>query len=226
MYHHVAPPTPGLELYVTPETFEQQMEFLKVHDYRVLPLEEAVRLAKAGQTSPPKSVVITFDDGYLDNFNYAFPVLKKMGFPATIFMITNNVNEPGFLSEEDLRILDEAGISIGSHTASHAFLPRLKEGEVAWELAGSKKRLEKILAHPVTLFSYPAGGVTGELETMVKEQGYHGAVTTNYGRKLRDPYALHRVKVSDANGSLFNFWIKTSGLYPLGKKRVAWVPES
>ncbi len=220
MYHHVGSLAGYSGLSVTPETFERQMEFLKLHRYVVLPLGEIIQRLKNGEPLPPNAVAITFDDGSVDNFDEAFPILKKMNFPATIFMITRNINEEGWLSEEDLRILDEAGVSIGSHTVNHAFLPDLKTEEIVSELKESKERLEKILGHPVTLFSYPAGGLDEEIERLVKAQGYEGAVTTNYKRSRHDPYALHRIKVGESKGSLFNFWLKLSGLYPLGKKRI------
>ncbi len=220
MYHRVGYPEEDPGLYVTPESFERQMEFLKAHHYRVWPLAELVRRIQAGETIPMNVVVITFDDGYLDNFNYAFPVLKKMDFPATIFMITDNIGKENWLTEEDLRILDGSGITIGSHTARHAFLPGLPLEEAQREIAGSKQTLEAVLGRPVTLFSYPAGGMTPKISQFVSEAGYEAAVTTNYSAPKSDPYAIRRIKVGDARGNLFSFWLKTSGFYHWGKKRV------
>lgn len=220
MYHHVGSPVDEQGLNVSVEIFETQMEFLKVHRYNVMSLSYLIELIKTGKPIPPKTVAITFDDGNLDNFKYAFPILKKMKFPATIFMITANINKEGWLSEEDLKILRESNIAIGSHTVTHAFLPNLKMEEVVTELRESKKKLEKTLFYPVTLFSYPAGGVTKEVKSLVEREGYAGAVTTNYGRTRHDPYALHRIKITEGRGSLFSFWVKVSGLYHLGKKRI------
>jgi peptidoglycan/xylan/chitin deacetylase (PgdA/CDA1 family) len=220
MYHHVDYSPGPSGVYVTPENFERQMEFLKVHRYNVMELSEVVRRARSGEGFPRKTVAITFDDGYLDNLTNAFPVLKKMDFPATIFMITSNVGREGWLSEEDLRILDGSAVRIGSHTAHHAFLPNITYADARAELTDSKKELERILKRPVTLFSYPAGGVTAALENLVMETGYDGAVTTNYMRHRHDPFALHRIKISDGSANLFNFWIKTGGYYSLGKRRI------
>ena len=220
MYHHVGLPEDRSSTNVSLETFENQMEFLKVHRYRVVPLEELVETIKSGKSIPADTVAITFDDGYLDNIQNAFPVLKKMNFPATIFVITRNINEPGWLSEEDLKILDESGISIGAHSVNHAFLKDSPTGDAALEISESKKRLEKILGHPVTLFSYPAGGLNRETPILVEKAGYEGAVTTNYGKTKHSPYALHRIKASEGHGNLFGFWMKVSGLYHFGKKRV------
>lgn len=228
MYHRVGHPEgdapPGL--FVSPEVFERQMEFLKSHNYRVTPLADIIERVKAGKRLPMNTVAITFDDGYLDNFTYAFPVMKKMEFPATIFMITDNIGRENWLSEEDLRILEEGGVTIGSHTLTHAFLPPLAKSQLEKEVVESKKKLETVLGRPVTLFSYPAGGVTDDVKEVVKQAGYDGAVTTNYKTRGRDPFALQRVKVGEARGSLFNFWVKTSGFYHIGKKRVEAPPYS
>ena len=196
------------------------MEFLKLHHYRVIGLSQLIREMKEGRAIPSGTVCITFDDGYLDNFRYAFPILKKMGFPATIFMISSNVEKTDWLTKEDLRVLDEGSITIGSHTVHHAFLPELAPEEAKKEISDSKKALQKILGHEVTLFSYPAGGVTPEIESRVADAGYEGAVTTNYGKDRHNPYQLHRVKVGESAGNLFNFWLKVSGFYRLGKKHV------
>ena len=220
MYHHIDYAPSKSNLYVSPEIFERQMEFLKVHGYHVVPLESLVRDVKAKKKIPGKTVAITFDDGFVDNMKYAFPILKKMDFPATIFMITENINKEDSLSEEDLRVLDDEGVTIGSHTVTHAYLPHTTSPELINEIFDSKKRLEEVLGHPISLFSYPAGGFTDEAKGLVEKAGYSGAVTTNHGNQKNDVYALHRVKISESNGSLFSFWLKTSGLYHLGKKRV------
>jgi peptidoglycan/xylan/chitin deacetylase (PgdA/CDA1 family) len=139
-------------------------------------------------------------------------------------MITSNINKYGWLSEEDLKIMDEASIRIGSHTVNHAYLPDLEEADIVFELKESRKRLEEILGHPVTLFSYPAGGFTERARGLVEKEGYEIALTTNRGKQKNDLFALRRVKVSESGGSLFNFWIKTSGLYHVGKRTID-VPE-
>ena len=220
MYHQVEDRWDGSSTSVSAAAFKRQMGFLKDHRYRVISLADFLKELKANKRISFKTVVVTFDDGYANNLKNAFPILKQLDLPATIFVITENINQEGWLAEEDLRILDDSGVSIGSHTVDHAFLPSLSAQEAFFELTESKKRLEKILGHPVTLFSYPAGGVTQETKELVKKAGYDGAVTTNYGTSRKDPYALHLIKITEAGGNLFGFWIKTSGLYHLGKKRM------
>lgn len=220
MYHHVGDSADQSSTNLSTEAFRRQMHFLRLYRYRVIGLKEFLIQIRSGRRVPMNTVVITFDDGYLDNIKNAFPILKELNFPATVFMITRNINEPGWLSEEDLRILDDSAVSTGSHTVNHAFLPQLDEKVALFELRESKKRLEKILGHPVLLFSYPAGGVTRQIKELVEKEGYEGAVTTNYGRKTHDPFVLHRIKATEGGGNLFGFWIKVSGLYHLGKKRI------
>ncbi len=222
MYHIVDYANPKIKSpTVTPESFERQMQFLKTHRYHVEPLSKVVEELKAGRKIKPKTVCITFDDGTVDNYNNAFPILKKLGLPATIFMITDNIGKAGWLTSKQLQIMDESGVTIGSHTLSHAFLPKCSEEQIKNELTASKVKLESILGHPVTLFSFPAGGTTPEVRALVQSSGYEGAVTTNYGKVPHDFYGLHRIKVNNSNG-LFSFWAKVSGIYHLGKKRVSY----
>ncbi len=225
MYHHVDYNPERSSIYVSPETFEQQMEFLKVHRYHVASLDEVMSALKTGKRLPPNTVAITFDDGHLDNIQNAYPVLKKMGFPATIFMITGNIGREDWLSEEDLKIMSDMGIDIGSHTESHKYLPNVRNNEqIDWELVQSKARLEGILGKPVKYFSYPAGGLRSDIEEMTRRAGYEGAVTTNYSARRHDPYALRRIKITESTGGLFSFWLKTSGLYSLSRKKVQAQP--
>jgi peptidoglycan/xylan/chitin deacetylase (PgdA/CDA1 family) len=226
MYHRVDAPDRGSSVVVSPEDFEKQMEFLKVHRYRVLPLADIFQAIREGKKIPRKTVAITFDDGTEDNIRYAFPVLYKLGLPATVFMITSQIDKPGWLTAEDLKIMDESGVAIGSHTVNHAFLPKLSAEEAKEEIHRSKRHLEAVLGHDVELFSYPAGGTTPEIEQWVQDAGYKGAVTTNYGKEKYRPFGLHRIKISSSSGNLFNFWIKISGFYHLGKKRVSYKGEN
>ena len=219
MYHHVGDSEES-NVNVSLNAFERQMEFLKIHHQRVMSLEDYIGHRKLGQPVPWNTVVITFDDGYLDNFTNAFPVLKRMGLPATIFMITENIGKDGWLGAEDLKILELSGVTIGSHTLRHAFLPDLKKEEIIDELRKSRNQLEKIIGHPVFVFSYPGGGVTREAKALVAQEGYQGAVTTNYGSERRDVYALRRIKIGEHDGNLFRFWAKLSGLYTLNRRCV------
>jgi len=210
--------------FVSPENFAKQMEYIKKKGYEVITLDELVKSIQSKKTLKRNKVVITFDDGYQDNFKYAYPVLKKFGFPATIFIITDYVgNEKRFLNWDEVRIMSKDNISIGSHTKTHFYLGAVKD-EVAWEqIAGSKAAIEKKIGVPVDYFCYPTGGFNERVKEIVRQAGYKGACTTNRGYAMlnSDVYELKRAKVTNSDTVLpLSFWIKLSGYYNLirGKK--------
>ncbi len=215
MYHHVDERWQEWKLSVSPQSFARQMEFLKAHRYRVLSLGEYVDLLKNKKPIPRKSVVITFDDGYDNNFTEAFPVLKKLGFPATIFIQVDGVGRKGYMTWDDIAILLENGIEIGSHTMHHGFLPDLSDEEMREEIYESKAVLENRLQRPITLFSYPGGGFNEKARQHVIDAGYAGAAATHPGPDYPDldPYALKRLRISRTSDNLFVFWLQLSGFF-------------
>lgn len=215
MYHHVDERWQEWKLSVSPDSFERQMEFLKAHRYNVLSLGDYIDLLKNKKPIPKKSVVITFDDGYDNNFTEAFPILKKMQFPATIFIQVDGVGRKGYMTWDDILILIENGIEIGSHTVHHGFLPNLSEEEMKKEICESKAQLETHLQRPVPLFSYPGGGFTPAARQAVIDAGYAGAVATHpkHHYPNLDPYALKRIRISRTSDNLFVFWFQLSGFY-------------
>lgn len=217
MYHHIDYRDQQWKLSVSPESFAKQMEFLKAHQYKVLSLSDYVDRLKHKKHIPKKAVVITFDDGYDNNFINAFPVLKKMGFPATVFIQADGVNRKGYMTDEDIMILLDNEIEIGSHTIHHGFLPNLDTEAKRKEIYDSKSMLEMIIRNPVTLFAYPGGGIDEESRKMVMDAGYEGAVATAPGHQFgaKDPFALKRIRISRTADNLFVFWIKISGFYSL-----------
>jgi peptidoglycan/xylan/chitin deacetylase (PgdA/CDA1 family) len=217
MYHHIDERAQEWKLSVSPESFSRQMEFLKAHQYRVLSLSDYIDRIKNKKQIPHKSVVITFDDGYDNNFLEAFPVLKKMGFPAIIFIQVDGVGRRGYMSWDDIVILLENGIDIGSHTVHHGFLPDLSAEDARNEIYESKAVLESRLQRPIPLFSYPGGGFTPAVRQQVIDAGYLGATATHPGREYPnlDPYALKRIRISRTSDNLFVFWLQLSGFYTL-----------
>lgn len=218
MYHRVNPDV-STSLNVTPEVFAKQMSYLKGFGFKVIALEDLASLIREGERIPFGTVAITFDDGFEDNFVHAYPVLKDQGLPATVFMITDEIGADEYMTAEQLIEADRGGLTIGSHTMSHRYLPDLPLDEVRRELAGSKAELERILGREVPLFSYPIGGMTPAIQELVREAGYSTATTTNHGRGRHDLYGLHRVKIKDQANPLI-FLAKASGFYHIGKKRV------
>ncbi|MBL7157119.1 MAG: polysaccharide deacetylase family protein [Candidatus Omnitrophica bacterium] len=225
MYHSVGDETSTLDGYgqklnVSPETFAKQMKFLKMRDYNVIPLAEFIERIREDEEIPPGTIAITFDDGLKNNFLHAYPVLKKYNFPATIFVTTQFVGKKKFLTWEDMEIMQNDNISIGSHTISHKWLPSLDESSLRRELVGSKKILEDRTNRKIKTLSYPLGGYNDAVKKMAKTAGYIGAVATNPGRKQpkNDPYVLKRIRISMTSDNLITFWIETSGYYTFIKE--------
>jgi len=226
MYHSVCPGAdPKNRLVVSPQTFERQMRFLKEGRYHVLGLEEAVRLIRDKKKLPARSVVITFDDGYGDNYTWAFPVLKKYGFPATIFIIAGEVGRPegDRLSWERILEMQQSGlIAFGSHTLGATPLVDISsEQQLRRQIFDSKKILEERLGKETATFSYPGGAFTPHMRRLVIEAGYGAAVVTNPGKKYPDDdiFALKRLRISENAANLFVFWIESSGFYNCMRER-------
>ena len=196
------------------------MAYLKKHRFNVLPLSTLVQIIKQGKPLPRKSVVITFDDGYDDNYQHAFPVLKKYGFPATIFVITDVVNDEGYLTTAQMKEMMAQGIEIGSHTRRHVYLPGILGKALVEEIQGSKGWLEEELGVTIKNFVYPAGGFNEDAKRIVQQSGYESACTTNrgYERFNRDVYELKRVRFSEQDDRIDYLWMKLSGFYNLFRK--------
>ncbi|MFH1594355.1 MAG: polysaccharide deacetylase family protein [Candidatus Omnitrophota bacterium] len=163
MYHSVGEEGTALDGYgpklnVRTKTFAKQMKFLHESGYDVIPLSDLVERIKSGKRIPRKTVAITFDDGLKNNFYNAYPALRRYGFPATIFVVTDFIGTEKFLTRDDIITMQEDNVIVGSHTASHKWLPSLPEELVKRELGESKRSLEYITGREVKILSYPLGG--------------------------------------------------------------------
>lgn len=213
MYHSI---DGDCNICVSKKRFYQQMEFLNRFKYKVISPDELVDLINK-KSKQKKLVVITFDDGYENNYTKAFPILKKYNFPATIFVIVNKIGQKNYLNGEQLKDLTKNNITIGNHTLSHEYLPNLTGMELVSEILESKCMLENVIEREVDFISYPIGGFNLKVQELVKDANYRAAFTTNRKIKKFDLYALRRIKVTDKD-SLFKFWMKVSGFYHLFKR--------
>jgi len=221
MYHSIDYNYKATKLSVSPESFARQMEFLHKNHYNVIRLEKIIPYVTRKAKVPPNTVAITFDDGYYNNYQYAYPVLKKYGIPATIFLIVDRIGKPGYMGWKELNEMAGSGlITMGSHTLSHRWLPSLGTKELEKELAGSKKVLEEKLGKKVRTLCYPIGAFNDRVERFVKQAGYSCAMATSPGRShpSDDIYAVKRTKISRTSDNLFVFWVETSGFYTLIKE--------
>ena len=162
MYHHVGvlenPQDEQFPFTLRPDMLERQILFLKANGYTPISLAELETAYRAGKSSIQKPVMLTFDDGYLDNYQNLFPMLKKYQVPALIFLITDRVGTPGYMNWDQINEMKASGlVSFGSHTLSHRRLRSLSDEEIAREITESKRLLQEKLGAPVTAFCYPYG---------------------------------------------------------------------
>ena len=216
-YHRVGPLRDDHVPTVSAQAFERQLAFLARYRYRVLTLHDVIQRLDRGEPMPRHSMVITFDDGYEETHTVAWPLLKRFKFPATVFITPAEVGSPGFITWEQVTELSRNGVTIGSHTMHHSYIPLVSDDRLPEELVESKHVIEQRIDHPVQFISYPVGGFTPRAQAIVKQAGYLAACTTNraFSRSPIDRYALRRVKVTERDANPLLFWAKVSGYYDL-----------
>lgn len=211
-------------LFVTPENFQRQMSYLRQKGYNVISLDELVEGIATKKRFKHNTVAITVDDGYEDNYTYAYPVLKENNLPATIFIIADHIGAvKGFLTWEEVREMLKNRITFGAHTKSDVYVPSLTDDASLWEeTAGAKKVIEANINRKIDLFCYPTGGFTERAKETLKKAGYKAACTTNRGLSdlNKDLYELKRVKVTNSDMNRpFSFRAKLSGYYNLFRSK-------
>lgn len=195
LYYHSIKSVPNNELCMPTEKFEKQIAYLYQHGYHSVTLTQLYDSFYGNSQLPEKPIVITFDDGYKDNYTNAFPILKKYGFTAAVFVITSNVGHSNNLSWSQLKELTHNGWLVESHTVSHYDLTKLDSTKLALELNDSKTSLEKQLGTTVGFFAYPSGQFNEKVEKAVKNAGYLMGFTTQRGwaNRAMNPLLIHRV---------------------------------
>lgn len=201
MYHSVSndKPTDKLaSLRITMDSFLQQMEYLKNNNFTTLTLDELKDFIISNKQVPEKSVVLTFDDGYEDNYTNVYPILKKYGFKATIFIETSSVdNNKNMLTSAQLVELQQNGIDIESETAQDDKLASLSSVNQLKSMQNSKQYLEKLLNKTVNYISYPYGSYNKDTLDAAAKAGYILGLSRDgkWTYKTDGNYKLSRVYV-------------------------------
>ncbi|WP_088186318.1 polysaccharide deacetylase family protein [Desulfosporosinus sp. FKA] len=195
LYYHSIMREANNEVRMPPEQFKAQIVYLHHQGYHSITLNQLYESLYQRGALPEKPFVITFDDGYEDNYQTAYPLLKEYGYTATVFMISSYINEKGFLTWPQLKELAVNGWDIADHTRNHSCLTKLSPLKVLGELESSKKDLEKGLGHSVDYFAYPYGDLDNAVVQAVKKAGYLMAFTTlrGWADSNTDAYHVRRV---------------------------------
>jgi peptidoglycan/xylan/chitin deacetylase (PgdA/CDA1 family) len=209
LYHRIDRLTAALpfitrRLTVEPRDFAAQMSWVRRHGFHPLTQRQLFAGLEEGARLPCRPLLVTFDDGYSDVLHNAAPVLRRLGMPATMYVITDRpplVNS-GFLSWGGVKELEREGFDIGSHTVTHRPLTGLSNQDAVEELVRSRRELERRLGHPVQWLAYPHGSVDARIVELVQGAGYVLGVTSSPGsiQDARDPLELHRLEILDSTG--------------------------
>lgn len=176
---------------ISPELFEEHLAKLKAAGIEIISMADFFAWRRGEKNIPKKSAVITIDDGYSSAYDVARPILKKHGYPWTYFVYTKFVGSGGkSITWEQLQVMHDEGIEIGSHSVSHIDLREVKgktpDAYEQWlreEIVGSKQIIERHLGSKIQFFAYPAGGYNSKVRALIKEAGYEGAFTA-YGQRI------------------------------------------
>jgi Predicted xylanase/chitin deacetylase len=166
--------------------FDAEMKWLYCHNYKALSVDDLYYAFIHKTRFPEKSVVITFDDGYKDNFYNAFPIMKKYHFIGTVFMITGDINnvKDGYLSVQQIKEMARYGISFEPHTVTHRYLSALSYISQYRELNDSKKYLEQLLGKKCYYMAYPFGAYNLDSMKIAQKLGYRLCFTTCGGKAM------------------------------------------
>ncbi len=217
-YHSVEPGKPLMN-------FLKQIDFLKKNGYKIVATKEVISYTKGEKELPPRSVCLTFDDGYYDNYESVFSVLKEYNAPAAIFlstkyMVSHNSKEidlavgKRFLSWAEIKEMAGGGVDFGSHGYDHSDLTLLSTDASFGEILRSKQLIEENVPGKTRYFSYPYGRYDRKTQLLVKRAGFEAAFSTTPGNIEvgDDPYALKRTLIAPSD-SLFDFKKKIAGVF-------------
>lgn len=186
MYHRIAS-VPGDRNALPPEKFREQLEYLHTHGYHTISMQALYLHYQHGEPLPSKPVLLSFDDGYTDNFTTALPLLRKFHMKGIVFPISNWIGRENkwenfhktpttTMNPDELETWRESGLEIGSHTVNHPFLSQLSETAARNELMGSRHALEENFSMNFEYLCYPYGDFNQATMRIAKESGYKAAL--------------------------------------------------
>jgi peptidoglycan/xylan/chitin deacetylase (PgdA/CDA1 family) len=229
LYHSIGQEIKGdkLGLQVSEENFLRQMDFLYKNDFRVFKLKDLVNRIISKECIQPRSVVITFDDGYRNVLTKAAPILQKFHYHAAVFITTEAdkikmLHNDGreywkdwdFLSMREILELQKMGHDIGAHSTDFLNLKYMNHEQAYRRIIGSRKMLEEGLSKKIEYFSYPSGGVNKEIKNILNKLGFKAAVCSlpGYNDRSADLFMLRRMEINNWD-NFIDFKLKLMGYY-------------
>lgn len=220
-YHKIDRPAADARVrggYTPPARFARQMAYLKRLGFVFYTASELMLHFRERGEFPSKALTLTFDDGWRDNYTNAFPVLKRLGIKATIFLVPSCIGQTSakaqaegesgreHLSRDEILEMSRHGIEFGSHSMNHRLLHEIAPADVEFEIEEAQRQLEDLLQKPCTVFAYPAGFFTEQAQRVLQKSGHVAAFSTVYGpADPPDIYALNRIEILRRDRFLFQF---------------------
>lgn len=184
-------------LSVSPDKFEAQMDYLSKNGYTPISLDTLYGIFNKQVTAPPKPIVLTFDDGYIDFYTTAFPILRRFNFHAVSFIPTGLMNQGYYMSWDQIKKIQSSGlITFESHTVTHANLVSLNFDNAFKQVVDSKNVLQSQTGYPVNFIAYPFGTSNANIIAASKKAGYVGGAGTWFGKAAGQSMNLPRIRVS------------------------------
>ena len=221
-YHHVSESTPAVTS-ISPSDFAAHMHYLNENNFNVLPLDEAINSLRSGEALPDRAVTITFDDAYASIYTTAYPLLKQLNYPFTIFVATDLVgaNARLYLNWNQLKEMAGHGALMANHTRSHLHLLRLLAaetreqwlGRIEEEITGAQQIIESNLGEVPKLFAYPYGEYDQDVLSLMTKLGYVGFGQQSGAMGANSNFlVLPRYPLAGAYSSLKSFRTKANTL--------------
>lgn len=199
LYHHVGTSDLNSRYYIAPEVFERQMRQLKNWGCQTITAAQLADVIQHGGGLPERPVVITFDDGDLDVYENAFPILKELGFVATMYVVASYMDQPNFINTDQLKTLAKAGWEIGSHSSNHADLT-LNYNLFYQELYQSREIIEAAVGVEVRTFAYPYGRVDPTVLAKTRDYGYTAGMGLGTST-THSPYTIYYLSRREVQSS-------------------------
>lgn len=204
MYHYLSTPPSNTDIYrqdlsVPPELFAAHLDRLQAEGYTTISLYDLVAHLQQGASLPEHPVILTFDDGYRDNYENAFPLLHERQMTATFFLVIDFINNerPEYLTWDMVRAMYAGGMSIEVHGLDHSSLRKRSHADLEFQALRSYETIQDRIGIRPRFLSYPAGEYDADTIEMVQSAGYWAAMTTIQGATHSNDklFELHRVRI-------------------------------
>jgi peptidoglycan/xylan/chitin deacetylase (PgdA/CDA1 family) len=201
LYHRIDVSPIDSRYYVKPEKFEEQMKLLHDWGYTSITTSMLIDAINNGASLPPRPILLTMDDGNLDNYTNVFPIMQKYGFTGVLYIVGNYIGAKDYMTVDQILEMHNAGWEVGSHSMNHFDLTKLEPDPLRYEVVGSRKALEEKLGVPVLTFAYPFGAYNDSAVDYIKFAGYIGAMGASGYSPAQGKWNLYDLQRAEIKGS-------------------------